>query len=94
MISESGAYNPPISYYHAYLEKYIRTKHTIKNPNFFVIYKLSNDYITNHNKKYYLFFIKCDFKLVFNNDFSHHIETDFYLDITMINLKRKILTSD
>ena len=49
----------------------------LRKPNFFLIDKISNEYFTNHNKKYYLYPIKCDFKLIFNNDFSLHIETDF-----------------
>ena len=52
----------------------MRTKHIIKTPNLCVLGKISKDYITNHNKKYYLFLIKCDFKLIFDNDFSLHIE--------------------
>ena len=82
--------HPPIFYNHSEREKYIHTKHTIKNPNFFVIDKISNDCITNHNRKY-LFLIKCDFKLIFNNDFSLHIETDFHHNTSMINLKRYLL---
>ena len=91
MISESTEYIHPISISDTQTEKYIRTKHTIKNPNFFVIEKISKDYITYHNKKYYLFLIKCDFKLLFNNDFSLHIETDFYHNTVKINLRRYLL---
>ena len=71
-------------------EKYIRTKHTIKNPNFFDIDKILNDYITNNNKKYYLFLIKCDFKLIFNNDLSKpiHTETDCYHKTALINVTK------
>ena len=39
-----------ISISHTQREKYIRTKHTIKNPNFFDIDKIFNDCITNHKK--------------------------------------------
>ena len=56
-----------------------------------VIDKLSNDHITNNNKKNYLFLIKCDFKLIFNKDVSLHIETDFYQKTSTINLKRRLL---
>ena len=74
-------------------EKYPLTKHTIKNPSFFDIDEISNDYITNHNKKYYLFLIKSNFKLIFNNDCSKpfYIETDFYHNTMFINLKRYLL---
>ena len=65
----NSEYSPPKSFSHTQHEKHIRTKHTIKNPSFFDIDKISNDYITNHNKKYSLFLVKCDFKFFFNNDF-------------------------
>ena len=83
-------YNPPISLPHTQTEIPFRIKHTIKNPNFFVLDKISNDYITNHNKKYYLFRIKCDFKIIFNNDISKPIliETDFYHNTSLLNLER------
>ena len=58
-------YKPPKDISHTQREKYFQTKHTIKNPCFFDIDKISKDYITNHNKKYYLFLIKCDFMLIF-----------------------------
>ena len=48
MISD---YIPPLAYSHTQTEKPFRTKHNIKNPNFHVIDKISNDYIANHNKK-------------------------------------------
>ena len=44
-------YNPPIDISHTQTEKPFRIKHTIKKPNFFVIDKISYDYIANHNKK-------------------------------------------
>ena len=71
-------------------EKYVLTKHKIKDPSFFDLDEISNDYITNHNKKYFLFLIKCDFKLIFSYDFSkpNLIETDFYHNTMFIKLKR------
>ena len=61
-------YNPPITIGHSQTENSFRTKHTIKNPIFFVVDKISNEYIANHSKNYRVFLIKCDFKLIFNND--------------------------
>ena len=89
----NSEYNPPILISHSKTEQPFRIKYTIKNPNFFAIDKFSNYYITNHNEKYSIFLIKCDFKLIFNNDFliSIHIETDFYHNTTFMNLKRFLL---
>ena len=82
-------YNPPISLSHNQTKNPFRIKHTIKNPNFFVIDKISNGFVTNHNKKQNLFLAKCDFKLIFNNDPLKPIliETDFY-HTTLNNLRR------
>ena len=52
---EYKTHDPPISISHAKRENPILTKHTIKNPDIFGLDKISNDYITNHNKQYYLF---------------------------------------
>ena len=89
--NETIVHNLPISITHTQREKYIRTKHIIEKPNFFEIDKITNDYITNHIKKFYLFLIKCDFKLIFHNDFQLHIETDFHHNSMMINLRRYLL---
>ena len=85
--------NPSIGDTCTQTEQLFRIKHTTKNPNFFVIDKISSEYIANHNKKYHLFLINCDFKKIFNNDFSKpiHTETDFYGNTNPINLKRYLL---
>ena len=53
-------YNPPITIDHSQTEQPFRIKHHIKNLNFFVIDKVSNEYIASHSKKYRL--LKCDVK--------------------------------
>ena len=72
-------------------EYHIKTNYTIKNPNFFEIDKILNGYITNNSKKYKLFLIKCDFEIVFTDNFLFHIETDFYSNRDPFNLKRYLL---
>ena len=64
----NSEYNPPITILDKQTEKQFRIKHTIENPNFFDIDKVFKENIANHNKKYQVFLIKCDFKLVFNKD--------------------------
>ena len=85
-------YKPPISLTRNQTENPFRMKPTNKNPNFFVIDKISSDYITNHNKKHNLFLVKCDSKIIFNNDLLKPIliETDFYLT-SVFNLRRYLL---
>ena len=65
----NSEYNPPILITHSQTEQPFRIKYTIENPNFFAIDKTSNDYITNRNENFSIFLIKCDFKLIFSNDF-------------------------
>ena len=82
---------PTISFSHNQTDYLIRTKHTVKTPNFFEKDKISNDYISYHIKRCYLYLIKSDFKLIFNNGFSIYIETDFYHNTMLINSKRYLL---
>ena len=55
-------YNPPKSPTHKQTENQIRIKHTITNPNFFVINRNSNDYITNHKKNTIFFLLNATSK--------------------------------
>ena len=64
-----------------------RINQTIKNLAFFDIDRRFNEYITNHNKKFESYLLKCEFKLDFNN-LTPHTRTDFYHNPTIINLKR------
>ena len=41
-------------------EKCMRTKHTTENPAFFDIDLIINEYITDHNKKFKIYFVKKD----------------------------------
>ena len=59
-------------------EKCIRKKHTIKNPKFFEIDKIFNDYIIHHKKKFDLYLVNCDFKLQIKSNFNPHMKTEYY----------------
>ena len=56
-------------------DKFIFAQYSINNPNLNDIDKIFNNYVTNYNKKFDIYFIKCDFYLVLNNDFGIHIDT-------------------
>ena len=86
-------YNPPIDFSHTQTEKPFCIKHTIKNPNFFVIEKFLLTISLITTKKYNLFLNKRDFKLFFNHDFLKPIliETDFYHNTSPISLKSYLL---
>ena len=83
MNNQEDEYIPPKSVSHSQTEYHIQTKHAIENPNFLVIDEIFNDYITKHKRRYYSFRIKCDFKLIFNIDFSKriHIKGGYKLEI-------------
>ena len=51
------------------------------NPNLDKIDEILNDYITEHNKKFEIYFINCEFYLVFDNIFKKHIETYYCYNI-------------
>ena len=55
--------------------EYIHDSYSINNPNLNDIDKYFNNYLTSYNKKFDIYSIKCDFYLVFKNDFTIHIET-------------------
>ena len=78
--------------FHIYIqyEKCFRINHTIKNPNFFDVDKISNDYTTNHNKKFELFLVGVDFKLYFDW-FIPNIQSYFHFNFSIFNLKQYLL---
>ena len=51
--------------------------YSINNPYLNDIDKIINNYVTSYNKKFDIYSIKCDFYLVFNDDFKIHIETHY-----------------
>ena len=58
-------------------DKFIYDEYSINDPNLNDNDKIINNYIITYNKKFDVFFIKCDFYLVFNDDFTIHIKTDY-----------------
>ena len=71
-------------------EKKTTNKHTIENP-FFNIDSLFTDYVTNHNKKFDVYFIECDFEIVFDNEFEPPIEADSKIILTILRVKTYFL---
>ena len=54
--------------------EFIYDNYSINNRNLKEIDKIFNNYTTSYNKKIDIYFIKCDFYLVFNDNFKKHIE--------------------
>ena len=55
--------------------KFVIDNYTMDNPNLDEIDKRLNDYVTSYNKKFDIYAIRCQFFLVFDNNFKVHIET-------------------
>ena len=77
--------NSPIQF-----EKCFQKNYTINSLNFFELDKIYNNYITNHNKKYYLYFIKRYFKLAFSDSFPS-VKTECIIKKRYTNLRRYLL---
>ena len=58
-------------------DEFTYDEYSINNPNLNDIGKIINNYVTSYNKKFDIYYIKCDFYLVFNNDFGIHIKTHY-----------------
>ena len=56
-------------------DEFIYDNYSINNPNLNEINKRINNYVTNYNKNFNIYSIKCDFYLVFKDVFKIHIET-------------------
>ena len=56
-------------------DEIIDDEYSINNRNLNDIDKVINNHVTSYNKKFDIYSIKCDFYLVFNDDFKILIET-------------------
>ena len=69
------------------LDKRIRIKHTIKNPDFFDIDSIFKEYITKHDKKLISILFENVFKLVFDKIFHALIQSEIPCKTTIFHLK-------
>ena len=53
-------------------------KYTTNNINLDEVDKILNDYISHHNINFGLYFINCEFKIEFDNNFTTNIETKYF----------------
>ena len=66
--------------------KFIHVRYIINNANIDNIDKIFNKHITNHNKKFDLYHINCEFEIQTNNRLLN-IEINFHLNTDYINLR-------
>ena len=55
------------------------------------VYKILFNYINNHNKKYKIYFVKCEIDILFDDDNIHKLEStfEFNLEIYKIDIQLK-----
>ena len=53
--------------------------------------KYLNDYITTHNEKFDFYLISCELVIEFDNNFTENIETNYFYNTDILNIKRNIL---
>ena len=58
-------------------DEFIYDEYSINNPNLNDIDKIINNYVISYNQIFDKYSIKCDFYLVFNDDFGIHIKTHY-----------------
>ena len=58
-------------------DEFYYDEYSINNPNLNDIDKIISSYITSYDKKFDIYYIKCAFYLVFNNDFGIHKKTHY-----------------
>ena len=64
---------------------------TIQNPHFFDIDEIFNEYITNHSKKFEIYLVVYDFKLISDDVFSQRFASELEINLSKFHLKRFFL---
>ena len=70
---------------------YLATKYTVYNINLDEINKILSDYISHHSKKFVLYFIKCEFEIDFDNNFTANIQITYQYKTDTNNIKRYLI---
>ena len=78
---------------HKELAKSFHINYSVENPNFFDVDGIYNQFINIHVKKYYVYAVKCNFNLVFDNDFFPHVESELYTNETICFWKKLLINA-
>ena len=60
--------------------------YTFNNANLDEVNKISNDFISTHNKNFDFYFINCEFVIEFDNNFIGNIEIKFFYNTDNIKI--------
>ena len=72
---------------HEDFEKCIPINHTVENLEFFDVDEIFDKNITNHNKNFYLYFIKYNFTTLFDEEFYPDIQSELRINQSKFHLK-------
>ena len=53
--------------------------------------KIFNFYISTHNKKFDIYYIDCELEILFDNNYTANIETNYHYNTDYINIKSYLL---
>ena len=67
--------------------KKLYNKYTINSVNLDEIIKKLNDFISIHNKNFDFYFIKCEFVIEFDNNFTANLKTNCFYYTDIVNIK-------
>ena len=88
VIEDKSEYIKYMSTLHTIYDKNIYIAKTINNINLDETDKILDDFVTTYNKKFDFYFLRCNFKLQFDNDFTGYIDTNYFHNVYITNLKR------
>ena len=72
-------------------DKNLNIKYTINNISFDELEKISEEYISTHNKKFVFYLISCELIIEIDKNFTENIKTDYYYNTDVINIKRDLI---
>ena len=91
LIENPSEYKHYLATSHTKNDNSLYIKYTINNINFDEVDKILNDHITTHNKKFCFYLISCKFVIEFDNSSTENIETNYFHNTDIINIKRNLL---
>ena len=91
IIENESEYNNYIATLRKRNDKCFYKQYTIHNINLDEFDKIISDYISHHNKKFDFYFINCEFKIDFDNNFTANIEINYHYNTDTNNIKLFII---
>ena len=91
LIENPDEYQQYLATSHKKNDNSLYVKYTINNINLDELDRIINNHITTHNKKMNFYLIGCQLVIEFDNNFTENIETSYFCNTVIINIKRNFL---